>query len=186
MELTQEQWADLPNMNGYQVSTRGQVKSPDYRASWNPDLILRKGRILIHRLVHGYPTISIKIEGKRKHLSIHRLVALAFVPNPNNLPWVNHKDGNKANNNPENLEWCTPSYNLYHAYKIGLQPRGSKKFSAKLDELQVRTIKSLQADSNLSHVQIANYFKVSAKTIGSIAQGKKWKHIDLNEYKLAA
>lgn len=59
--------------------------------------------------------------GKEKLLRVHRLVAMAFLPNPNNLPQVNHKDGNKQNNSVDNLEWCEQSDNMKHAYKNGLQ-----------------------------------------------------------------
>ena len=59
--------------------------------------------------------------GKEKLFRVHRLVAMAFLPNPNNLPQVNHKDGNKQNNSVDNLEWCEQSDNMKHAYKNGLQ-----------------------------------------------------------------
>lgn len=58
---------------------------------------------------------------------IHRLVAIAFIPNPNNYSQINHKDGNKANNHVDNLEWCTQSQNMKHAYDIGLRVRKPKK-----------------------------------------------------------
>lgn len=54
---------------------------------------------------------------------IHRLVALAFIPNPNNLPQINHKDGNKKNNSVDNLEWCTNLYNTIEAVRLGLKPK---------------------------------------------------------------
>ena len=60
-------------------------------------------------------------DGKYKTFSIHRLVAEAFLPNPNNFPVVNHKDGNKLNNRVDNLEWCTQSYNVKESYRLGLQ-----------------------------------------------------------------
>lgn len=59
----------------------------------------------------GYPRITVKVNGKRKNVSIHRLVAETFIPNPNNYPIINHKDENKQNNNVDNLEWCTYKYN---------------------------------------------------------------------------
>ena len=68
----------------------------------------------------GYGRVSLWDHGKGKHYSIHRLVAEAFIPNPDSLPQVNHKDGNKLNNNVDNLEWCSFSENMKHAYKNGL------------------------------------------------------------------
>jgi len=70
---------------------------------------------------HGkYLITTITIEGKQKHLYVHRLVAETFIPNPENKPCVNHIDGNSKNNNIGNLEWCTYAENVHHAYKIGL------------------------------------------------------------------
>jgi hypothetical protein len=62
-----------------------------------------------------------KGDDKVKNLKIHRLVAEAFIPNPDNLPQVNHKDGNKLNNSVDNLEWCTCQYNIQHSFANGLQ-----------------------------------------------------------------
>lgn len=70
---------------------------------------------------YGYPTIT---PGKsKKKMKIHRLVAKAFIPNPNNFAMVNHKDGNKKNNKVNNLEWCSCKQNNQHAWKTGLKKR---------------------------------------------------------------
>lgn len=83
----------------------------------------------------GYYHIKIFIEGKRKNLKLHRLIAEAFIPNPENKKYVNHKDGNKLNNNITNLEWCTHKENMEHASKtklISTKPRTTgKKLSNK-------------------------------------------------------
>lgn len=69
----------------------------------------------------GYKTVSISSNGKAKTFKVHRLVALAFVPNPNNYNEVNHIDGDKFNNKAENLEWCSRSQNIAHSYKLNLR-----------------------------------------------------------------
>lgn len=76
----------------------------------------------IHRAGKGgkYRVTTIQVDGKQKHLYIHRLVAKAFIPNPHNKPQINHKDGDPSNNHVSNIEWCTPSENMQHAYKNGL------------------------------------------------------------------
>lgn len=68
-----------------------------------------------------YLVVSYTLDGKQKHEYVHRLVAKAFIANPNNYPQVNHLDGNPRNNKAENLEWCTQAQNAAHAYKIGLR-----------------------------------------------------------------
>lgn len=69
----------------------------------------------------GYLRLGLRAKGVRKHFNVHRLVAQAFIPNPDNKPFVNHIDGNKANNRVENLEWCDQSENMLHAYNTGLK-----------------------------------------------------------------
>lgn len=67
-----------------------------------------------------YKVVSYMEKGKQRHAYVHRLIAEAFIPNPDGLPQVNHKDGNPENNRAENLEWCTAQYNIQHAYRTGL------------------------------------------------------------------
>lgn len=68
----------------------------------------------------GYMQATLHSKGKGKNFKVHRLVAMMFLENENNLPYVNHKDGNKKNNNVDNLEWCTPRQNNLHAVENGL------------------------------------------------------------------
>lgn len=70
-----------------------------------------------HKSENGYKTISLRVNGKQWNLYSHRIIAKYFIPNPENKPIVNHKDGNRANNNISNLEWCTPKENSQHARK---------------------------------------------------------------------
>lgn len=74
----------------------------------------------IYMNVCGYPTVSASYNYKCRTYAVHRLVALVFLPNPDNHPQVNHKNGNKLNNHVDNLEWCTVSQNIQHAYDNGL------------------------------------------------------------------
>lgn len=107
---------------------------------------------------------------------VHRLLALTFIPNPNNYPYINHKDGNKLNLSLDNLEWCTPKQNSNHAKSIGLGRNGVKINTAILDEIQVRTIKSC-IDSGIKMKDLATYFKVKYPTIYAIKSGANWNHI---------
>ena len=101
-------------MNGlYQISNFGNVKS----------LNLKGGSLLKPELISGYLRIGLYKNNNYKHYLIHRLVAETFIPNPDNLPQVNHKDENKTNNNVENLEWCDRKYNMNYG------TRNEKHFS---------------------------------------------------------
>lgn len=111
----EEVWKDIKGYEGlYQVSNLGRVKSVTHDVV---DSIgrhsVKEGRILSLRnsTKTGYPTINLTKNGKFKSFNIHRLVAEAFIPNPNNLPCVNHKDESRDNNCVSNLEWCTYKYN---------------------------------------------------------------------------
>lgn len=104
-----ENWKDIKGFEGiYQISNEGRVKSLD-RYCWNgTGYFFKTGQIIKTRILpNGYERVSLK----RKSFYIHRLVAMAFLPNPQKLPQVNHKDEVKTNNNVENLEWCTEKYN---------------------------------------------------------------------------
>ena len=106
----QEIFKDIEGYEGlYQISNFGNVKSLGNGKSNNYNLC--KERILKHDIMHGHPRISLSKNGKSKHFFVHRLVAFAFIPNPNNYPIINHKDEIKTNNNVDNLEWCDCKYN---------------------------------------------------------------------------
>lgn len=114
--LNGELWKDIKGYEGkYQVSSFGRVKNAlNYIMSVIPDK-------------DGYSQVSLrKPQGKACLKRLHRLVALAFIPNLQNKKYINHIDGNKENNHIENLEWCTNGENIHHAYKIGL--RSNEKF----------------------------------------------------------
>lgn len=105
-----EIWKDIPEYEGlYQINNLGNVKS-----LYN----YRKGNILKPRLKRGYYQIGLRKNNKRKWYAIHRLVAQTFIPNPNNLPQINHKDEDKLNNKVDNLEWCTASYNNSYGTRL--------------------------------------------------------------------
>lgn len=126
----------------------------------------------------GYFSVSLyKNNNNAKHILIHRLIAEHFIPNPENKPQVNHINGIKTDNRVENLEWCTQSENMLHAYRTGLQipKKGEEKFNSKLTQKDVLEIRELV--KRMSQQRIANIFDVNRTTIQSIVEGRTWKHI---------
>ncbi len=105
----------------YAISDTGLIKRIESRGL--------DGRLLCEKFIHGgcYPNgywfVCLAKNGTYKQEMTHRLVAKTFIPNPNNLPVVNHIDGNKNNNHVTNLEWCSHSQNRQHAYDTGLSPQ---------------------------------------------------------------
>lgn len=113
-----EIWRDIKDYEGlYQVSNTGKIKSLD-RKVWN---YIKKGKIIKTHIVVDYEYVVLYKNKTQKNYRVHRLVANAFILNPNNYKEVNHIDGNKLNNNVSNLEWCSRSQNLKHAYKNNLR-----------------------------------------------------------------
>lgn len=112
--MTEEIWRPVVGYEGlYEVSSYGRVRSLDKYVKYsNGRINLHKGRILsLWKDTNGYLMCNLYLNKNMKKVSIHRLVAQAFLPNIDNLPEVNHKDEDKTNNSVDNLEWCDRSYN---------------------------------------------------------------------------
>lgn len=108
-----EYWRPIPGYEGYEVSNLGRVRSIDRWVKYSDGrLRLYKGRILKPvKRKDGYLQVNLSKDNRGKMFLVHRLVAMAFIPNPDNLPMINHKDENPGNNAASNLEWCDSSYN---------------------------------------------------------------------------
>lgn len=146
IEVNSDRWFDLNDLSNerwkyikgyetsYQVSNYGRVKSLEKISIINgrvyPTKIMR-----CHINTKKYLDVEICRNGKSHRYRIHRLVAQAFIPNPENKPQVNHIDGNKWNNKVYNLEWCNNSENQQHAFKNGLNTRKNMANHRELKEL---------------------------------------------------
>ena len=111
--FTNEEWRDIRGFEGfYQVSNLGRVRSVEREVKMKDFVVTRRSFIKkIHKKTNGYYGLLLSKNDSSKNYSIHRLVAEAFIPNPLNLPQVNHKNEDKSDNRAENLEWCTAKYN---------------------------------------------------------------------------
>lgn len=129
----------------------------------------------------GYPSAVLSKDGSRatqKIRPIHRLLAIAFIPNPKNYKVVNHKNGNKLDYRLCNLEWCSVSHNNKHAFLTGLNvPKsGEQSHAAKLTAFKVRQIRYLLEYTNLSQKDIGLLYGVSRGCILSIKHNRTWKN----------
>lgn len=182
-----EIWKDIDGYEGhYQISNYGRVKSlARIRKYKLNDYAKHKERILKLNLTYkGYHSIGLSKNNKRKTYFVHRLVALAFIPNPENKPEVNHNDGNKTNNNDWNLKWNTGKENVIHSIKHLKCKRacGEKTAIAKLTEKEVLEIRRLYQiyynAQKYSPINLAKRYNLKSNcTIHSIIDRKTWKHI---------
>ena len=172
-----EIWKDIKGYEGlYQVSNLGRVKRLEHKR-YDRNQILKERIIKTTYPKNGwYPYLSLCRNGIYKNHNIHRLVAEAFIPNPNKYPIINHIDGNKQNNSLDNLEWCTFSHNNREACRLGLN-KGTAKTTLQFDK-QGNLIKEWFSTRKAEkELKIANG-KVSDCCIGKrkSAGGFIWKY----------
>lgn len=179
--MIEEIWKDIPGYDGYQASNFGNIKV----------FVKGKERILKSNLQSkGYRMVSVRPKANL----VHRLVAFSFIPNPENKRYINHIDGNKQNNMVSNLEWCTNSENMKHAYMMGLinssesgNGRGKDKCKRKsgsgrkigsgrksnMNNVDVLDIRS----SKLKAPELAKIYNVSRPHICNIISGKRLQKV---------
>lgn len=163
-----EIWKDIEGYEGlYQVSNLGRVKSLG-----NGNSNKSKNKTLKQQLSHkGYPMIGLCKNGKPKRFSVHRLVAEAFLPNPNNYDQVNHKDENKTNNCISNLEWCTPQYNVNYGTRTDKTSKSVLQFSLNGDFIRKwKSIRGIEQEEGFNNANIQKCCNNKYKT----AYGYKW------------
>lgn len=188
-----EIWKDVPGFPGYKASNHGRLMTFNWKNT---------GRVAIMKpaVSGGYcKTMCVK-DGKNTPVKIHRLVAMTFIPNSENKPEVNHKDGDKTNNRIENLEWCTRRENFDHAVANGLQPglfrvgyrnmwnelcesgerdrlKGSRIGTSKLTEQQVKEIRAKHKPRIYTRQMLADEYGVKETCIKDVLCRRSWKHI---------
>lgn len=184
MDYESEMWRDIKNYEGlYQISSFGRVKSLEKYVKSplkNQNKVLRKEKILKQCIRSKYLCVGLSKEGKTKTFLIHRLVAIAFLPNPEGKREVNHKNGNKIDNSVENLEWCTSSENQLHAYKNKLQVITEKQREISRLNGKRLSMKVNQYDINKNFIQKWNgiseagrQLKIDPTNISYCCKGKR-------------
>lgn len=168
-----EIWKDIVGFEGlYQVSNFGRVRNKNYQIKSN------------HKNMYGYVMVGLYKDGKTKVCFVHRLVANAFIPKPDNLYEVNHKDENKNNNRVENLEWCDRSYNINYGHrnektreKLLNHPTSSKvvlQYSLKGELINT----FLSVEEAKRQLGFGNHIKDCCRDERPTAYGYIWKYAD--------
>lgn len=168
--LPNEKWKDIEGFKGfYQVSNLGRVKSLKYNNTDKPQIMAASN-------VYGYRRIRLGGPGQGVSTGIHILVAKAFIPNPENKPYVNHKNGNKGDNRASNLEWVTRSENALHSYKVL-----GRKSSGGCDKRKVQNIETGKIYNSIAETSKDGFNRTSiiacCKGRYHTAGGYHWKYI---------
>lgn len=165
-----ERWLDITSYEGiYQISDFGRVKRIMHRS--NPAHKI----INVSEATGGYLQVCLTVNGKGINHSVHRLVGIHFIPNPENKSQINHKKGNKKDNRFFMIEWNTSSENIIHAFDTGLSKpmSGTKHGKSKLTEKEVLEIRA----SDLTPAELAVKYNVLREQIYKILRRERWGHI---------
>lgn len=162
----EEEFKDIIGFEDYQISDKGNVYNK------NSGIIQAKRYAGRNK---EYVQVCLWKNSKHYYKYIHRLVAIHFIENEHNYDQINHIDGNKKNNNYENLEWCTAKHNMNHAFINGLQPSGEKRSTAMFTKEQILNI--YKDSKNKSGSEIAREYKTSPNNINRILRGERYENL---------
>lgn len=167
LPLEEIMWKTIQGFENYEINNQGKVRNKS------------SGKTLKDTLSwNGYRRISLSggKRGSKKGFMIHRLVAEYFIPNPNNLPEVNHKNLIKSDNRVENLEWCSKLENMQHAKEAGVLviKRGEENNTSKLSNRDIDKIRN----STIRYQDLADLYGVCVRTIVRVKKKESWKHLN--------
>lgn len=163
----------IPNFEDYTVHREGFIVSHKKKPT-----ILKTGKCGYNL---NYHNVALCMDGNTKTHNLHRIIAEVFIPNPDNLPQVNHIDGNTDNNSVGNLEWCTAGYNSRHAHENGLSPKGAECPWAVNSEEFIRRICVCLEEGMINKEIRATLGNISPKLLWKIRHKKQWVSVS-SEY----
>lgn len=172
-DLDGEIWKTIKEFPYYQVSNLGRIKMLEKKKWGGKGWYIKKSSIRRQSIgTTGYYMIMFECDYKKRGFRTHRLIAEAFIPNPENKPFINHKDGNKLNNSIDNLEWCTPRENIMHARETGLVPSriGIPNIKKRYPVIQ------MDMDGNIIKIWDSlseSVIKMNNKSIGDCIRGRQ-------------
>lgn len=163
-----EIWKTIQDYGGlYQVSNTGKVRD------------LKNHIKSVYKNNKGYVCLSLYYNGKTYHPTVHRLVAKAFIPNPNNYEQVNHKDCNKENNSVENLEWCNQRYNYNEGMRTFQYSKNEEHYFAKLKNSDIPIIYELYK-LGFTRATVAKIFSINPSSLEAIEKGISYRELGYN------
>lgn len=185
--------SELIKYEGYGVDREGNVYC---RRTWKPVRDIKTGKIITQTIylsnkwrkvkaskfkkknnVFLYSRVSISIKNIVKTKRVHKLIAEAFIPNPNNYSFVCHKDGNPENNKAENLYWGTPKQNQQDRYKHGTMCFGSKNFNSKFSEESVYILRKIYQTGKFTKAELSKILDIENSTICRIISYDSYPHV---------
>lgn len=173
-DINTGEWAEIPEWSGYFVNKKGQVKSVKVEYNEHFHTKTTKEKMLSSFSdAHGYLRINLSDGERRKMTLVHRLVAQAFIPNPDNKPHINHINGNKQDASAENLEWCTPSENEWHSYHVlGKKTNLVNHAIRKFDDETAEAIRT-EHSNGATYEVLAEKYGCNRMTIGQVVRKVK-------------
>lgn len=180
--MAYEKWKDIKGYEGlYAISSYGRVFISERTIKDNSGRIRKlKGKIAKQSTSsNGYSFVGLTKNNERKIHYIHKIVSEHFLKRKLNKKWVNHIDGDKKNNNVINLEFCTPSENIKHAYdnNLNVHFKGVGFPLSKLDDDKVKEIRILYSTNCKNRKQLADKYNVSVGAIAKVINNETWKHV---------
>ena len=174
--MVREYWKPITGFACYEISTLGRVRALSRLVKHPKGGLMHKQGQFLKPFGDRYLRVNLCHNSKALECSVHRLVAQAFIPNPENKPQVNHIKQPKTNNAVTNLEWTTEPENTAHAVATGLKAKGEAHGSAKLTTKKVIILRSL-SKQGWSQRKIAKKFGVSQASVSKIVRGINWRII---------